>query len=1330
MTQPRFCPRCRNPLATDAPAGLCPNCLFELALEPSTAVLDAPDSSDPTSPAYDSAGAAGPGVRQTFGDYELLREIARGGMGVVYKARQLSLNRVVALKMILPSLLASATAAPRFRAEAEAAANLQHPNIVAIHEVGEHEGRLYFSMDYVEGQSLAALVREHPLPAETAVRHVKTAAEAIHYAHRQGFLHRDLKPSNILIDEANQPRITDFGLAKRMDSDSRLTITGAVLGTPSYMSPEQAAGKSDQVGPASEVYSLGAILYELLTGRPPFQAATPLDTVLLVLNSEPVSPRLLAPRLNRDLETICLKCLEKERRRRYQSAQELADDLDRYLNRKPIVARPINRVNRTWRWCRRNPWPAVATASLVLLAALALVSAFTYRERLWQSLLDQVRLERLAGNRAKSLEAAAEAARIKRAPLLYQEATQTITSPGVTLLHQFPYGVGPSVKPVFSPDSKLLAFYSQFDEKGKTLGESSDGPTIMVRETTSGKLLASTKCREFAFSPTGQPTAPNTSPSEGILSGPMGFPSDPSSPPRIRATGLLPPHKPLLALSKAPHETATRLTEDGRSSTTSTGIKEQMVRLWDPITGKDVAEIECKSQFCSKRIGGPLLFRPNGDYLVKGDSGCPIWVFNPVARADEMLCIEGKPITFLTNQELLLNVNGRIERLDLNTKKSSFATPRGMTFMSVSANGRIAILRPAHSSRRDALIVWDIPSNRQIGSLLVSDKDKSEAMLSADGRLAAVFSQATPNLLQLWDMTTTTFRQRIIMLGSNNRIYFDQTAFSSDDSMLAVVSTEGAKGGVLIFETENGREVAILRDNHSPVWSGNSRLLATSGPGLVGTKNDGVSLGITFEGGVQMGISFLNVWEVTPPAPTYLISEQLNSLSFGISHPTQLASNGILWEVSKLENFTAPQLIPSAQKLPGNYSFFDKSGRLWSTDIDRHKFPVKFWRLSPEKHEIVLESPDYSGFKDPSEGRALEISAHPMAFAISPDGKFLVMSCKIEVRYSWGTSEITISKHILELWDLAAQKRLAIWNWVKNWENLVEPIRCVSFSPDGKRVATCSSNDVIIRDAATGEIIRTLSQHDGIARTVIFSADSKLIFSASHFPLTDSGGIVVNEVETGREIGIWRGHQGPVTTLALDPEGFYLASGGEDRTICIWEVPSKDELSRQVFHTSGHQLYRWEAHKTTVTAMTFAPVWGSTLVTGGADGTLKLWNILSIGRELETLGLSLRRPIPTLTVIVLAMMIVGYLIMIIGIFTMRSRPGFKRLPPKLFVKIGAPIMLTGMLLPMVVPGVYSWWDYSTPAYIQRLLCVVLGAPLFYLLFVKVLNRLSFMKKRS
>jgi serine/threonine protein kinase len=211
-----------------------------------------------------------------FGDYELLEEIARGGMGVVYKARQVSLNRIVAVKMILAGALASEEDVKRFRAEAEAAANLQHPNIVAIHEVGEHEGQHYFSMDYIDGRSLAGLVREHPLPARQAAEYVQTIAEAVQYAHEQGTLHRDLKPSNIIVDEQDRPHVTDFGLARRIEGDTRLTGTGKVLGTPSYMPPEQAASKRGALGPPADVYALGAILYDLLTGRPPFRAETPL----------------------------------------------------------------------------------------------------------------------------------------------------------------------------------------------------------------------------------------------------------------------------------------------------------------------------------------------------------------------------------------------------------------------------------------------------------------------------------------------------------------------------------------------------------------------------------------------------------------------------------------------------------------------------------------------------------------------------------------------------------------------------------------------------------------------------------------------------------------------------------------------------------------------------------------------------------------------------------------------------------------------------------------------------------------------------------------------
>ncbi len=303
-----------------------------------------------------------------FGEYELLSEIARGGMGVVYKARQVKLNRIVALKMILSGEFAGSEAVQRFHSEAEAAANLDHPGIVPIYEIGEHGGQHYFSMGFIDGPSLQGKLNAGPMPAKEAARLCRKIAEAVAYAHSKNVIHRDLKPANVLIDGNGEPKVTDFGLAKKVEGDSGLTRTGAVMGTPSYMPPEQALGQTDKIGPAADVYSLGAILYCMLTGRPPFQAASVVDTLKQVVDNEPVTPRTLDSKIPLDLETICLKCLEKTQPKRYASAEDLVEDLSRYLDGRPITARPVSQTEQAWRWCRRHP--AVASAMLAVVALL------------------------------------------------------------------------------------------------------------------------------------------------------------------------------------------------------------------------------------------------------------------------------------------------------------------------------------------------------------------------------------------------------------------------------------------------------------------------------------------------------------------------------------------------------------------------------------------------------------------------------------------------------------------------------------------------------------------------------------------------------------------------------------------------------------------------------------------------------------------------------------------------------------------------------------------------------------------------------------------------
>jgi serine/threonine protein kinase/tetratricopeptide (TPR) repeat protein len=347
-----------------------------------------------------------PRVGERVAGYEILEVLGSGGMGVVYKAQQLSANRVVALKMILAGQFASEIAVRRFLAEAKAAARLDHPHLVPVYDVGAHEGQPYYSMKFIDGGNLAKKIGGTPLPPTEAAQLVEVLSQGIHYAHEHSVVHRDLKPANVLLTKDGLPLIADFGLAKKEEGDKGLTHSGAIMGTPSYMAPEQASGDAKDIGPLTDVYALGSILYECLTGRPPFKGATPMDTLWQVRTDDPVSVRQLQPTVPRDLETICHYCLSKLPAKRYGSAKEVGEDLRRYLDGRPIKARPVGLPAQIWRWCRRKPALAGLIVALVLVVSIGIGSVVS----LWWQAAESERRARESEKNAVERRRQAEAA--------------------------------------------------------------------------------------------------------------------------------------------------------------------------------------------------------------------------------------------------------------------------------------------------------------------------------------------------------------------------------------------------------------------------------------------------------------------------------------------------------------------------------------------------------------------------------------------------------------------------------------------------------------------------------------------------------------------------------------------------------------------------------------------------------------------------------------------------------------------------------------------------------------------------------------------------------
>jgi eukaryotic-like serine/threonine-protein kinase len=374
---PRLCPKCGAEIPSDSPEGGCPCCLLSAAFVPardaSTVISTKADEgrsvenvevNTAAAARHNKKAARAAEILGERGDYELLEVVGRGGQGVVYRAHQKSLNRTVALKMISVGSWATEAHLKRFRRETEAAASLEHPGIVSIYEVGERDGSCYFSMRFVEGGQLDQVIQREPMSIRQAAELISKVARTVHYAHEHGILHRDIKPGNILLDAKGEPLLTDFGLARLVEAESTVTRTKEVMGTPSYMAPEQAMGNNAAVSSATDVYGLGAVLYHLLTGHPPFAGGTTYETIKLVLDTDPRQPRLLNPKIDRDLSTICLKCLEKDPKCRYSSALALAKDLERWLKHEPIQARHSGVLSRGKKWVRRNPTSALLATSL------------------------------------------------------------------------------------------------------------------------------------------------------------------------------------------------------------------------------------------------------------------------------------------------------------------------------------------------------------------------------------------------------------------------------------------------------------------------------------------------------------------------------------------------------------------------------------------------------------------------------------------------------------------------------------------------------------------------------------------------------------------------------------------------------------------------------------------------------------------------------------------------------------------------------------------------------------------------------------------------------